>query len=583
MDLRTRFLESKCPDKGNVQQFLDELCVKWEELVTVGVDIDKKDYRSTIISFLPYSLANFASNQLAAMKLYSSTKTITPDALISLISKEYERQQVQRSHWNSGNRKAKDQDRDEALSVMSSGKSSGKGRFERKPRGVCWNCGEKGHFKDKCPKPITDKKNDSSKLKGGTANAAIGSDSEDEGAFFMEPTFGSDSDSDGNRSYDGGYDSDNDSWFSERESNRARSDWETEELSGVDGSEHGSLVDVDLDLVVATEPDELAPLVGVGKVDLPRAKIYDSGCSKHLTPYRDALENFIEIPPKTFQAANKQTMSAVGMGEMMIDIPNGADISQLRLTEVLYSPEVGYTLVSVSRLDEKGFEITFLGGTCSIKGPDGKRVGAMPKMKGLYRVAYDEPKTAHVADEELTLDQFHRRMGHILAGITHRLVQNGLVTGIHLEPSSSGDYFCESCVYAKATQKPVPKAREGERATKFGDEVYSDLWGLAPVETKGGRKYYVTFTDDMSRLTHLYLLCLKSEAFEAYKQYEAWCTMHLGVAIKILHSDCGGEYLDKGFTLYLKSRGTEQKLTVHDTPAHNGVAEHRNRMIVECV
>ena len=407
-DLRTCFLESKCPDKGNVWQFLDELRMKREELATVGVDIDEKDYHSTIISSLPYSLANFTSNQLAAAKLYSSTKTITPDALISLISEEYECQQVQRSRRNSGNGKAKDHDRDEALSVMSSGKSSGKGRFERKPRGVCWNCEDKGHFKDKCPKPATDKKNDSPKSKDGTANAAMRSDSEDEGVFFMEPAFDSDSDSDGNRSDDGGYDSNNDGWFSERESDRAGSDWETKELSGVDGSEHGSLVDVDLDSVVATEPDELAALVGVGKVDLPHAEIYDSGCSKHLTPYRDALENFIKIPPKTFQAANKQTMSAVGMGEMMIDVPNGADISQLRLTEVLYSPEVGYTLVSDGRLDEKGFEITFSGGKCSIKGPDGKCVGAVPKTKGLYCVAHDEPKTAHVVDEELTLDQFHR-------------------------------------------------------------------------------------------------------------------------------------------------------------------------------
>jgi len=359
MDLRTRFLESKCPDKGNIWQFLDELCVKQEELVTVGVDIDKKDYRSTIVSSLPYSLANFASNQLAAAKLYSSTKTITPDALISLISEECKCQQMQHSCRNGGNRKAKDQDHDEALSVMLSEKFNGKGRFKRKSRGVCWNCGEKGHFKDKCPKPPTDKKNDSSKSKGGTVNAMIGSDSEDEGAFFMEPAFGSDSDSDGNGSDDGGYNSDNNGWFSKRESNRTGSDWETEELSGINESECDSLIDVDLDSVVATEPDELAALVGVGKVDLPHAEIYNSGCSKHLTLYRDTLENFVEIPPKTFQAANKQTMSAVGMGEMIINVSNGANISQLRLTEVLYSPEVGYTLVSVGRLDEKGFELPF--------------------------------------------------------------------------------------------------------------------------------------------------------------------------------------------------------------------------------
>jgi len=58
---------------------------------------------------------------------------------------------------------------------------------------------------------------------------------------------------------------------------------------------------------------------------------------------------------------------------------------------------------------------------------------------------------------------------------------------------------------------------------------------------------------------------------------------HLGIVIKILYSNHGGEYLDKGFTLYLKSRGTEQKLTVHNTPVHNSVAKHCNCTIVEQV
>ena len=49
-DLHGRFLKSKYPDKGNVQEFLDNLRVKQEELASVGVDIDEKDYQSTIIS-----------------------------------------------------------------------------------------------------------------------------------------------------------------------------------------------------------------------------------------------------------------------------------------------------------------------------------------------------------------------------------------------------------------------------------------------------------------------------------------------------------------------------------------------------
>jgi hypothetical protein len=69
-DLRSHFMESKCPDKGNVREFLDGLRVKKEELATYGVVIEAKDYRSTIIISLPNHLSNFASNLLAGARLY---------------------------------------------------------------------------------------------------------------------------------------------------------------------------------------------------------------------------------------------------------------------------------------------------------------------------------------------------------------------------------------------------------------------------------------------------------------------------------------------------------------------------------
>jgi hypothetical protein len=96
--------------------------------------------------------------------------------------------------------------------------------------------------------------------------------------------------------------------------------------------------------------------------------------------------------------------------------------------------------------------------------------------------------------------------------------------------------------------------------------------GPAPVATKAGKWYYITFTDDKTHLTHLYLLRNKSDAFASYKEYEAWCNTHLDARMKILHSDCSKEYLGKEFTIYLKSKGTAQKLTVHNTPQHNATS-----------
>ncbi|KAJ3492715.1 hypothetical protein NLJ89_g11176 [Agrocybe chaxingu] len=68
-ELHSKFLDSKCPDKGNIREFLGGLHVKKEELAMVGVDITNKDYLSTIIASLPLSLSSFASAQLASARI----------------------------------------------------------------------------------------------------------------------------------------------------------------------------------------------------------------------------------------------------------------------------------------------------------------------------------------------------------------------------------------------------------------------------------------------------------------------------------------------------------------------------------
>ena len=219
----------------------------------------------------------------------------------------------------------------------------------------------------------------------------------------------------------------------------------------------------------------------------PCIEVYDSGCTTHITPYRDTVQNFIKITPRSFQAANKQNSRAVGMGEMMINVPNNIDISKFRLTEVLYSPEVSYTLISVRQLDDAGFDVTFADGKCTIHEQNSELVGTVPKSgHGLYRVSH-ESDTANLAADILTLDQFHHRMGHISPEMARRLVAKVFVMGVKLEDSLTGPFFCKSCVYAKATHKPIPKASEGTCATKFGKEIHSHLWGPALVATKGGK------------------------------------------------------------------------------------------------
>lgn len=79
----------------------------------------------------------------------------------------------------------------------------------------------------------------------------------------------------------------------------------------------------------------------------------------------------------------------------------------------------------------------------------------------------------------------------------------------------------------------------------------------------------------------LYLLCVKSEAFEAFKAFEAWLEIHHGKRLKVLNTDRGGEYLSEEFKTHLEARGITQKLSVHDTHEEAGVSERLNRTLME--
>jgi hypothetical protein len=119
--------------------------------------------------------------------------------------------------------------------------------------------------------------------------------------------------------------------------------------------------------------------------------------------------------------------------------------------------------------------------------------------------------------------------------------------------------------------------------TTFGEEVHTNLWGPAPVKTISRHKYYTSFTDDHMQYMKIMLLRTKDEALQVYKAYANWAQTQHGARVKHLQLDHGGEYTGNKFTEFLQNQGTERRLTTHDTPQHNGVAELLNRRILEHV
>ena len=282
------------------------------------------------------------------------------------------------------------------------------------------------------------------------------------------------------------------------------------------------------------------------------SELYDSGASRHMSPFQHRFTNLCSIPPRPIIAANNHTFYATGMGDLKINVPNGSSSTCITLKDAFHAPDMTLTVVSVHKIARAGYTVSFEDKECIIKNKKGKTIGKIPaSANGLYRV--DHPLVAAAtAQEQLDFLTVHRRLGHISADAIRSLVRANAATGLQSIDLSSS-FTCDSCEYAKATCKVIRKEATHPRAEAFGDEIHTDLWGPARVTSLGSRKYYVTFTDDHTRYTRLELLHSKDEAFQAYKTFAAWAETQHGTRIKRLRSDRGGEYTSDDFTAFLHS------------------------------
>src|SRR3954462_7073336 len=102
----------------------------------------------------------------------------------------------------------------------------------------------------------------------------------------------------------------------------------------------------------------------------------------------------------------------------------------------------------------------------------------------------------------------------------------------------------------------------------IGDHTYECMW-THERPTRNGLRYFVTFTDDLSRYGYIYLMKHKSETFERFKEFHSEVENQLGKKIKHLRSDRGGEYLSHEFGNHLMSCGIVPQLTLASTPQSN--------------
>lgn len=68
--------------------------------------------------------------------------------------------------------------------------------------------------------------------------------------------------------------------------------------------------------------------------------------------------------------------------------------------------------------------------------------------------------------------------------------------------------------------------------------IFSDVWGPAP-DSVGRKRYYVSFIDDFSKFTWIYLLRHKYEVFKCFHEFQILVERFFNHTILTMQTDWG--------------------------------------------
>ncbi|XP_037497309.1 uncharacterized protein LOC119371385 [Jatropha curcas] len=142
--------------------------------------------------------------------------------------------------------------------------------------------------------------------------------------------------------------------------------------------------------------------------------------------------------------------------------------------------------------------------------------------------------------------------------------------------------LCKDCLVGKQQCDPFPK-KSTWRASQVLQLVHADICGPIKPVSNSNKRYLLTFIDDYNRKLWVYFLTEKSEAFAVFKKFKANVENETGFFVKILHTDRAGEFTSQEFNDFYDNNGIKRQLTAAYTPQQNGIAECKNRTIMNMV
>ncbi|GJW95778.1 putative ribonuclease H-like domain-containing protein [Tanacetum coccineum] len=323
---------------------------------------------------------------------------------------------------------------------------------------------------------------------------------------------------------------------------------------------------------------------GDPQVALKDTWIFDSGCSRYmtgnksfLTYYQDYNEGFVAF------ADSSKGGRITGKGKIKT--------GKLDFEDVYFVKELKFNLFSVSQMCDKKNSVLFTETECLILSPDFKLPDEnqvmlkIPRKDNMYsfdlkNVVPSKGLTCLIA--KATNDEsnmWHRRLGHINFKTMNKLVKGNLVRGLPLKIFEN-DHSCVACQKGKQ-HKASCKSKLVTSVSQPLQILHMDLFGPTFVKSIMGKAYCLVVTDDYSRFSWVFFLAKKDETSGILKNFITGIENQLNHKVKIIRCDNGTEFKNYDMNQFCGIKGIKREFSNARTPQQNGVAERKNRTLIE--
>ncbi|GJR74736.1 putative ribonuclease H-like domain-containing protein [Tanacetum coccineum] len=286
--------------------------------------------------------------------------------------------------------------------------------------------------------------------------------------------------------------------------------------------------------------------------------IVDSGCSRHMTGNKAYLVEY--------QNYNGGPV-AFGGSKGYISDKGKIKTRKLDFEDVCFVKELHhFNLFSVSQMCDKKNKVLFTDTECLVLSPDFKLPDEnqvllrVPRQNNMYSFNLENiVPTGGLACliTKATVDEsnkWHRRLG-----------QNTL--GVAFRKESKHKASCKAKLVSSISQ-PLQL-------------LHMDLFGPTSVRSINHKTYCLVITDDFSRFSWVFFLRTKDETSGILKDFIRQIENQLNQKVKTIRCDNGTEFKNRDIIEFCGSKGIKREYSNARTPQQNGVAERKNRTLIE--